>query len=329
MPELDPLPNPLKVEVVSGLAIELTDEQLQRLSRVVFDQGRVDHVGGYVSQHDGSRHKLSKVHFTLAAEADVDLGESNLTGVGGISFSQPVYIYLEDEMGTFTGCQNAKGIIQSAWHYGVIFTDDAGDGWFAGRTTIEESELGLDAPILRRISRSGFMEAESFDLFKLAETNAMEGEFYLTTEKLATVTEVPWWSSYADPNGSNDPEPSQEFHDSVIRQEGVMTGLRARAKWLKTTTTPKASNKIENMAGVPAGSHVEVDGSTFKNEGLQVKIHTMAGKPVGDLFSLVSKDTVMPQYFCRLEDGSLRNMNNDNYSIYEADDEEPSTGFKM
>jgi hypothetical protein len=61
----------------------------------------------------------------------------------------------------------------------------------------------------------------------------------------------------------------------------------------------------------------------FEKTGDRIRIHNLAGKPEGDLLEMKSTTAVLPQYYADLDDGSIRNLNNDNYSIVEVEIEEP------
>jgi hypothetical protein len=71
----------------------------------------------------------------------------------------------------------------------------------------------------------------------------------------------------------------------------------------------------------PAPEMVTVDGQDFSSHGCQVRIHSAAGEPVGELFEMTSTTAVLPQYFARMEDGKMRDLRNENYSIYDPEDE--------
>ena len=71
----------------------------------------------------------------------------------------------------------------------------------------------------------------------------------------------------------------------------------------------------------PAPEEITVDGKNFASQGRQVKIHSLAGKPMGELFELISTSAVLPQYYARMEDGQLRDLRNENYSVYEPEEE--------
>ncbi len=66
---------------------------------------------------------------------------------------------------------------------------------------------------------------------------------------------------------------------------------------------------------------ITVAGKDFVSHECQVKIHNVAGHPIGDLFEMTSTTAILPQYFARLEDGTMRFLSNDNYSVYDPEDE--------
>ena len=66
---------------------------------------------------------------------------------------------------------------------------------------------------------------------------------------------------------------------------------------------------------------ITVAGKDFVSQGCHVKIHSAAGTPIGELFEMTSTRAVLPQYFARMEGGELRDLRNDNYSVYDPEDE--------
>jgi len=71
----------------------------------------------------------------------------------------------------------------------------------------------------------------------------------------------------------------------------------------------------------PTPEKITVAGKDFVSQGCHVKIHSAAGTPIGELFEMTSTHAVLPQYFARMEDGDLRDLRNDNYSVYDPEDE--------
>jgi len=66
---------------------------------------------------------------------------------------------------------------------------------------------------------------------------------------------------------------------------------------------------------------IVVAGEEFASQGKHVQINSLADRPIGELFEMTSTSAVMPQYFARMEDGKLRDLRNDNYSVYDPEDE--------
>jgi hypothetical protein len=73
-------------------------------------------------------------------------------------------------------------------------------------------------------------------------------------------------------------------------------------------------------------STIEVDGLEFKSLDKRVRIFSMADKPEGDLYELVSTKAILPQNFAKLDDGSMRDLRNDNYGVIDPE-EAPSPKF--
>lgn len=95
-------------------------------------------------------------------------------------------------------------------------------------------------------------------------------------------------------------------------------GVRPKEIWL-------AIQHLEYLGDFePIGARPEkitVAGKDFVSQGCHVKIHSAAGTPIGELFEMTSTRAVLPQYFARMEGGELRDLRNDNYSVYDPEDE--------
>jgi len=63
-------------------------------------------------------------------------------------------------------------------------------------------------------------------------------------------------------------------------------------------------------------------GQEFVSQDKHVKVNSLADKPIGELFELVTTSAVLPQYFARMEDGALRDLRNDNYAVVDLEEEQ-------
>jgi hypothetical protein len=245
------LPNPLNVELVLSIKAELSEDQKARVARTVYGQGMVDHEAGYYSVSDGEKHKLARLHVSETRNNDLQAGKTALAGIDDIRFDDTIYIYLEDEQGVLTGWGDAKGLIQSKWHYGLIFTDTDGDAWFAGREFMDnQGGITADTPILRRVERAGFMNGERFDLFDLAETTASEGEFYLTYDDVGIVTEIPWWSGFGNQGDLTHASKDDEAVAARAQEDVILTALIERVAQMKLDAPAAAEPDMAEGSGM-------------------------------------------------------------------------------
>ena len=112
-----------------------------------------------------------------------------------------------------------------SWHYGLLFVDDAGQGWFCGYDDpgMVNDGMQADAPVLRKMSLVTTAEVRE-NCGDLADGLPAEGEFVITDADPGTVTVIPWWSRWLQhrpnwPGGSDDP----------AREKAVLDAVKARA----------------------------------------------------------------------------------------------------
>lgn len=200
--------------------IDLTDDQKDRLVRMVRGNGHFDHNNAFLAA--GERREVAAIRFLSEPIPDVPFAETRIDGVDGTRFDKTPWLYLEDTEGKVWGWQAARDFTPSSWHYGVIFEDSRGDAWFCGRNEPTGGVVDADAPILRRISLQTpeHVVAENGEL---CENLPAEGEFWLTGEDLATVTSIPWWS----PMG-HDGTTRQNNPEAHARDQALIAALRRR-----------------------------------------------------------------------------------------------------
>ena len=105
-----------------------------------------------------------------------------------------------------------------------------------------------------------------------------------------------------------------KFHDEMP----CFLGVKPKDVWLAIQHMEYLGT-CEPIKPVP--EKISVAGKDFVSHECQVKIHSAAGTPIGELFEMTSTRAVLPQYFARMEDGKLRDLRNDNYSVYDPEDE--------
>lgn len=237
MTPLDPEAGLKDTPVVNETDVTLTAEQVARVAGMVYRQGKMDHTGSYTSGDDGKVHQIAKIHMTYAARADLPDSETQLYGVDNLKFTAPVHIFLEDADGAITAWGNARGTSRPSWIGGVIFLDDDGDAWISGCDDVADFRHGVTAemPILKQISRTGYMAGEKIDLFEIAESRAADGEFYVAD---GVVTDIPWWGGFGDDLRPDETNPSEDRLATIAADQATLAALIARVADLKSTATP-------------------------------------------------------------------------------------------
>ena len=126
------------------------------------------------------------------------------------------------------------------------------------------------------------------------------------------------------------------LEDQIEQKPAWVIGTIQNDVWMKfddempsfLSVTPKeiwlAIQHLEYLGDfepIEAGPEkITVAGKDFVSHECQVKIHSAAGTPIGELFEMTSTTAVMPQYFARMEDGALRDLRNDNYAVVDLED---------
>jgi hypothetical protein len=212
----------------------LTDDQKRRLVMMVRGNGHFDYHDGYLDR-EGMARKIRAIRFVKDPVPGVEGGESLIDAVDDLRFETSPFLYLEDEAGGITGWKAARERTPSRWHYGAIFTDEAGQGWFCGREESTGTRIDGEEPILRRISLEtpAHVVAENGPI---VENMPAEGEFWLSSEDPAVVTSIPWWSGFG---GDADPENDwPEKTASLIRENAALARMRERAAYLAADISP-------------------------------------------------------------------------------------------
>jgi hypothetical protein len=179
----------------------LTEDQKDRLERMVYGNGHFDHELNY-EDRTGVVKKAKAIHFRAEPLDDVVRGETRIVGLDDISFrtGHEPHIYIEAEDGEICGWNDCTGVIKSLWHYGMILQDDDGDVWFCGTENSASGELTGDEP-LKRIS-SGTVPIVAMQNGEVLANLPADGEFWLSVEEEPKITSIPWWGKL-DPNNPN------------------------------------------------------------------------------------------------------------------------------
>jgi hypothetical protein len=223
---------PTMIDVKSDFP--LTDDQKRRLVNMVRGNGHFDYRDAYLDG-EGMARNLQAIHFVKEPVPGVEGGESLIDSVDALRFETAPFLYLEDEAGGLTGWKVARERTPSRWHYGAIFTDEAGQGWFCGREESTGTRLDGEEPILRRISLEtpAHVVAENGPIL---ENMPAEGEFWLSSEDHAVVTSIPWWSGFG---GEGDPANDwPERAASLVRENTALARMRERAAGLSAEASP-------------------------------------------------------------------------------------------
>lgn len=212
----------------------LTDDQKRRLVNMVRGNGKFDYRDAFLDA-DGMARTLRAIHFLKEAADGVEGGTTGIDALDGIRFETSPFLYLEDDAGRLTGWTAAREATPSRWHYGAIFADEAGQGWFCGREESTGTRIVGEDPILRRISLDTppHVVAENGPIL---ENMPAEGEFWLSSEDPAVVTSIPWWSGFG---GEADPANDwPERAASLVRENTALARMRERAADLSAETDP-------------------------------------------------------------------------------------------
>lgn len=240
MPTMDPLDTEAGLKatpVVNDTDMTLTAEQAARVAGMVYRQDKMDHTGSYTSGDDGKTHQIAKIHLTCTEWGGPPDAVTTLDGIDDQKFSAPVFIYLEDTFGIYTAWGNARGTSRPSWVGGVVFLDDDGDAWISGYDDVADFRNGVTAemPILKPISRDGFMAGKKIDLFEISEGRAADGEFYIADD---VVTEIPWWGGFGSGLQASETNPSEDRLANIAADQATLAALIARVAALKSTPTP-------------------------------------------------------------------------------------------
>lgn len=68
---------------------------------------------------------------------------------------------------------------------------------------------------------------------------------------------------------------------------------------------------------------VEIDGLTLLKAGQTVSIHSRHGTPEGDLLEATNPQNGLPMNYALLQDGTLQDLRNENYSVVAPEDLAP------
>lgn len=171
----------------------LSDAQLQRLGQLVANRLKMDSWGGFKTP-GGQEKQLDAILFRQDRLDDArGDGHTDISGVNAIEFDESPWIYLKATDGTITGWQDCQAIERGAWHYGVLFRDDEGETWFAGRNThapggeLTKAEVDILRPV--SLDRSG-MVAPFDGLSIMDDTEAFEAEIWITPADAAHPSHV-------------------------------------------------------------------------------------------------------------------------------------------
>jgi hypothetical protein len=224
----------LPFEVISDLpGMDDHDRQSRLLSMITGDR-RIDAYGAFLDR-GGKKHDLAKVHFLKAQKDHPGYAATDISGIDNISFDDTAFIYLEDSEGELTGWMDAREAIESSWHYGVIFADDAGQGWFFGRNTVNDDPLTADEPILKKISLDT-PRLTRMHHGEVIENLPAEGEFQLTEEDEPHIAAIPWWSEFAAEIEPGDDYPGRS--EVRLAEQEILEQVKARIAGLEAEDAP-------------------------------------------------------------------------------------------
>lgn len=199
--------------------IPLTEDQQERLERMVYGEGYFDHKSEYTGA-DGMKKTLKAIHL-VRSPLDADGGRTDLAEIDDIKFAsgEEPFLYLESQDGSIDGWRSCRGATPSTHQYGLILQDEVGQMWICGPETYTGDEITGEEPLRRISSQTVPMVALQNGL--LIENLPAEGEFWISNDLDPTITAIPWWSNF-DPD---DPNINDDFREEM---RGVLSRISER-----------------------------------------------------------------------------------------------------
>lgn len=180
----------------------LNEDQLQRVGWLVAGEMKIDSWGAY-EVRGGQVKQLDAIVFRDEPLDDAGGGgHTTIDGIDNIQFEKSPSIYLKATDGTLTGWHDCRAAEQPEWHFGVLFRDDEGKMWFAGRNEMDPkgelttAEVSILRPVVidtsDMVSQFGFLDI-------MDDVETFEAEIWINPESSAHpsyVTSISMGSQY-------------------------------------------------------------------------------------------------------------------------------------
>lgn len=169
---------------ITSIVEALRDQDISRFDSFMFSHRVFDRWGNFVDKTSQTR-TAAEILIRDFPLSDVNGGQTEVVGISDVLLEKTLSFYIRDTEGGLHGWKNCVSAEPGEWHYGVLFKDDRGDLWFAGRDEdvggLIDWEEAQDIKVFRKVHLEPGQMAVRGDFFDILDDHqAFEAEVFIT-----------------------------------------------------------------------------------------------------------------------------------------------------